>query len=109
MGCEGIWGVEFWEAGVEDGSHVEGDEEGAGCMGGGCGIVRALYVQKVSVLGFWFLIVFTVCVLGKREDKSSIPFTISSCFVVISAAAHKILGGTCYKKRTGEKSGKRTK
>ena len=106
MVCEGKWRVEFWEAGVEDGSHVEGDEEGAGCVGGGGGIVWALYVQKVRVLGFLVFLVFEICVLGERGDKSSIPVSFSSCLVVISPVGHENVGGMYCKKRTGKKAEK---
>ena len=82
MVCKGKWRVEFREASVEDGCHVEGDEEGACCVGGSRGIVWALYVQKVSVSEILGSLVLAVRVLGKGEDKSSIPFYILSCFVV---------------------------
>ena len=68
-GWECAWRFQ-WEAGLEDGSDVVGDEEGACGMGGGRGSVRALHVQKVrSLVGLgedlskWAAKVLYPCVL----------------------------------------------
>ena len=42
--------AERWrEKKLEDGCYVVGDEEVSGCVGGGRGVVWALYVQKVKL------------------------------------------------------------
>ena len=83
MVCEGKWWVEFWEASVEDGSHVEGNEEGAGCVGGSGWIVWALYVQKVKVLRFSILFLFAQLVCwGEGRIKVLYPFLFHLVFLL---------------------------